>query len=186
MDFVGQLWMPMLVATVLCFIASSVIWTVAPHHKTEWKGLSNQDEVIAAARKGDPAPGSYMVPWADRKDKAAFESAMKQFAEGPAWVMLVYPRGPMSMGKQLVQQTIFFLVTSFFVAYVAHHALASGASYLRVFQVVGATTFMTHALGAVPESIWFARPWRNTWMQAVDALIYAGLTAGAFGWLWPG
>ncbi len=185
MDFVGQLWMPMLVATVLCFIASSAIWMVAPHHKGDWKGLPNQDDVLAAVRKGDPAPGSYMVPYCDRSDKAAFEAGMKKFAEGPAWVMYVFPRGTMNMGKMLGQQLTFFLVTSFFVAYVAHHALASGAEYLRVFQVAGATAFMAYFMGAIPESIWFARPWRNTVMVGFDALIYAGLTAGSFGAFWP-
>jgi hypothetical protein len=29
------------------------------------------------------------------------------------------------------------------------------------------------------------RPWSITIKDMVDGLIYAGMTAGSFGWLWP-
>ena len=33
--------------------------------------------------------------------------------------------------------------------------------------------------------IWFGRPWSGVFKGFGDALIYALLTGGAFGWLWP-
>ena len=40
--------------------------------------------------------------------------------------------------------------------------------------------------GATPSgSIWMGRPWTITIKDMVDGLIYAGMTAGSFGWLWP-
>ena len=185
MDFVGQLIVPILVAAVLCFVASAAIWMAGPHHKTEFTAPPNQDEVAAALQRGNVAAGSYYFPHADRADKDAFAAAMKKAETGPSGVLYVRPRGPFSMGKTMGMQFIFFVVVAFFVAYVTHHALPAGAHYLKVFQIAGATAFMAHWLGTIPESIWFARPWRNQWIQLIDALIYAGLTAGAFGWRWP-
>jgi len=185
MDFVAQLWLPILVATALCFAASAVIWVLGPHHRTEWKAPPGQDAIMEALRQGNAKAGSYMFPHADRADKAAFEAAMKRWAEGPSGVLYIFPRGPMNMGARLVQQLIYFLVISFFLAYVGHHAGLDGQTYLKVFQVIGAVGFMTYGLGIIPESIWFARPWRNFFMGACDGLIYALLSAGAFGWLWP-
>jgi len=34
-------------------------------------------------------------------------------------------------------------------------------------------------------SIWYRRSWGLTAKAALDGLIYAALTAGTFGWLWP-
>jgi hypothetical protein len=34
-------------------------------------------------------------------------------------------------------------------------------------------------------SIWYRRSWLLTFKTVVDGLIYALLTGGTFGWLWP-
>lgn len=185
MDFIGQLWLPIVVAAAFCFFASALIWMVAPHHKTEFAAPPSQDELADLLRRGGVKPGSYYFPHADRTDKDAFAAAMKKAEQGPAGVLYVRPSGPFHMGKTMGQQFGFFLLVSFFVAYLAHHAVPDGSSYLRVFQVAGTAAFMANWLGTIPESIWFARPWRNQMMQLVDALVYTGITAGVFGWLWP-
>ncbi len=184
MEFIGQLWLPILVATAFCFIASAVLWMMGPHHKADWKGLSNQDAVIAALRQGNPSAGAYMFPFADRKDKTAFEASMKLWAEGPAGILYVYPRGRLGMGGMMAKQLIFFLVVNALIALLASRTIATPMPYLRVFKIIVTVAFMTYALGTVPESIWFGRPWRHWLSNALDAAIYAGLTAGTFGWLW--
>ena len=57
--------------------------------------------------------------------------------------------------------------------------------YLTVFRVVGSAAFMAYGLGAIPGAIWMGRPWSAVIKELVDAVIYALLTAGTFGWLWP-
>lgn len=185
MDFIGQLWVPIVLAGALCFFASAVIWMVLPHHRKDFTAPPKQDELAELLRQGGVTPGAYYFPYADRSDKDAFAAAMKKAEQGPAGVLYVRPSGPFNMGKPMFQQFVFFLVVSFFVAYVAHHALPAGSHYLRVFQVTGACAFMANWLGTIPESIWFGRPWRNVGTQLIDALIYTGVTAGTFGWLWP-
>jgi len=185
MHFVADLWLPIVLSAAFCFLASSVIWMALPHHRQEFRAPPNQDELADVLRRGGVQPGSYYFPHADRSDRDAFAAAMKKAEQGPAGVLYVRPSGPFNMGKTMLQQVLFFLVVSFFVAYLTHHAVPDGSEYLRVFQVSGTAAFMAHWLGTIPESIWFARPWRNQFIQLVDALIYTGITAGVFGWLYP-
>jgi hypothetical protein len=111
-----------------------------------------------------------------------FQAKLK---EGPYWIITALPNGGASMAGSLVQWFIFLLVVSLFSAYVSGHALAPGAHYQDVFRFIGATSFMAYALGSVPQSIWYKRSWATTFKFVLDGLIYAGITAGTFGWLWP-
>ena len=72
-----------------------------------------------------------------------------------------------------------------FAAYIASRAVQPGTDYLQVFRFVGTTAFMGYALGTLPESIWYRRSWGRTMKTVFDGLVYALLTAGVFGWLWP-
>ena len=72
-----------------------------------------------------------------------------------------------------------------FAAYVAGRALPPGTIYLQVFRFVGTTAFMGYTLALWPMSIWYRRAWTITIKSTIDGLIYALLTAGTFGWLWP-
>ena len=185
MDFIGQLWQPILLATFLCFVMSVLVWMVGPHHKKELKGPPNEDGIRDLLRQGNVEAGGYMFPFCDRSDKTAFAEAMKKFAEGPAGVMYVFPKGPMNMGKMMAQQVVFFLLVNVMLAVLGSRVGLDDQSYLHVFKVIGFVAFMTYAVGVAPESIWFARPWRSYLLGAVDGLLYALVTAGAFGWLWP-
>ncbi len=184
----GALWLPIVLSAVFLFIVSALIYTAFKWHDGDWKRLSPSNELQEALRKVGLVRGQYAFPELDQKaaDKAAAKQAWaERYAQGPVGVVFVGTPGKMGMGKQLVQMVLWFLVVSFFVAYVASHALAIGAPYLRVFQVVGATAFIAYGAGQFVDSIWFYRSWRNTWLNVFDALIYCGVTAGTFGWLWP-
>ncbi len=185
---VGALWLPILLSAVLVFVGSSVIWTFVKWHDSEWKRVGKEGELQDALRRLGVTTGHYMFPHMDMKagDKAAAKAAWTAaYAKGPVGVIHAGTPGPMSMGKMLGQVFVLYLVVSFFAAYVAAHALAHGAPYLKVFQVVGATSFVAYGMGTFMDSIWFSKSWRSSWLTALDALIYCGLTAGTFGWLWP-
>jgi hypothetical protein len=77
------------------------------------------------------------------------------------------------------------VLVSVFAAYVAGRALAPGAHYLGVFRFAGAVAFAGYSLGILQFSIWYRRNWGTTMKSVFDGLIYALLTAGTFGWLWP-
>jgi hypothetical protein len=109
----------------------------------------------------------------------------QKYTEGPVAVLNVMRAGVPSMGKPLTQWFIFSLVVSLFIAYVAARAIPAGAPYLQVFRIVGAVGFLAYGASQVQQSIWWGKPWRNTWKDVFDALVYGLLTAGTFGWLWP-
>ena len=80
---------------------------------------------------------------------------------------------------------IFSIVIIIFAAYIAGHAFQPGAHYLSVFRFAGATAFVGYSLALAHDSIWYARKWSTTFKYVFDGLIYALLTGGIFGWLWP-
>ncbi|MFI5206706.1 MAG: hypothetical protein ACHQU8_04415 [Gemmatimonadales bacterium] len=188
MEFVGQLWLPIVVAAVIVFITSAVIWMAMPWHKTEFEPLPDEDGLMAVLRKGNVGAGMYLFPFMSgemRKDKAKMEAHMKKWAEGPAGTVNVVPRGPMSMGKMMAQSIVFYLIVNIFLAYIGAHTVVGHATYLQVFRVIGTVAFMTYFFGTVPWCIWFGHPWKTQWLQIIDALLMACMTAGTFGWLWP-
>jgi hypothetical protein len=185
MTALTSLWLPILVSAVLAFIASSVIHMFLPWHRGDYPKMPNEDRALDALRPLAIPPGDYMVPFCsgqEERKSAAFSEKMKR---GPVMIVTVLRSEMPGMGKYLVQWFVFCAVVGFFAAYVASRALPTGSPYLRVFQLVGATAFMGYALALWPMSIWYGRSWVTTLKSTIDGLVYALLTAGAFGWLWP-
>ena len=185
MEFLTQLWLPIVASGILVFFMSALVWTVMPHHKKDWQGLPNEDAVLGALRTNPPAPGLYAKPFIFEQ-KLRDDPAMKErIAKGPNGYLTVIPSGSPAMGPMMAKSLIYNIVVSLLVAYVAWHALGGPADYLDVFRIVGTTAMMSYILAVVPESIWFGRPWRTFAMQALDGIAYGLVTAGIFGWLWP-
>ena len=59
------LWLPILVAAVLVFVASSVIHMALPWHSKDFKRFADADSVLDALRAFDLAPGDYAAPIAE-------------------------------------------------------------------------------------------------------------------------
>ncbi len=179
----AQLWLPIIASAALVFVASALLWMVVGHHNSDWKGLPNE-ESARVALKGVP-PGQYMIPHGTRESMRDPEFIRRR-TEGPYGIVTIGPAGEISMGKNLVQSFIFYLAVSLFVAYLASRTLPAGTEYMQVFRVTGTVAFLAYAAGNVPTSIWFSRPWSATIKDMLDGLVYALLTAGVFGWRWPG
>jgi len=185
MTGIDALWLPVLLSSVIVFVASSLIHMVLPWHKNDYPAVPNQDRVMDALRPFAIPPGDYMIPRpASRQDMRSPEFTEK-LKKGPVLMMTVMPSGPMGMGKNLAQWFAFSVVVGIFAAYVAGRALPSGAHYLQVFRFVGVTAFIAYAFALWPMSIWYKRAWSLTIKATVDGLLYGLLTAGTFGWLWP-
>jgi hypothetical protein len=179
------LWLPILLSSVIVFVVSSVIHMVLPWHKSDYPKIPNEERFVDALRPLAVPPGDYMVP----RPSSTQEMRSPEFAEkmkrGPVMVLTVMPNGPFAMGKNLVLWFLYSPVVGFLAAYVAGTALPAGTPYLRVFQFVGVTAFIGYSVALWQMSIWYRRAWRLTIKATVDGLIYALLTAGIFGWLWP-
>jgi hypothetical protein len=181
---VASLWLPILVAAVIVFIVSSIIHTVLTYHQSDFGPVPDEASVRAGLR-GVPA-GDYVVPHPSSKEERRSEAFQEKMKEGPVAFMTVFPAGEISMGTSLVQWFVYCVLVGLFAAYVAGVALPPGADYLSVFQIAGTVAFAGYGLALAQNSIWLRRKWSSTLKSVFDALVYALLTAGTLGWLWPG
>jgi hypothetical protein len=179
------LWLPILLSSVIVFIVSSIIHMVLPWHKSDYPRVPDEDKLMAALRPLAVPPGDYMVPRASSMQEMRTPEFAAKLQSGPVLMLTVMPNGPWSMGRNLVLWFLYSVVVGIFAAYIASRALPAGADYLRVFQLTGATAFVAYAVALWQMSIWYRRAWNITIKATIDGLIYALLTAGTFGWLWP-
>lgn len=185
MTGLDSLWLPILLSAVIVFVVSSIIHMALPWHKGDYPRIPNEDKMMDALRPLAIPPGDYMVPRPAQRAEMRSPEFQEKMKKGPVMVLTVMPNGPTAMGRNLTLWFIYSAVVSFFAAYVAGRALPPGAPYLHVFRFVGATAFIGYSLALWQMSIWYRRAWSTTIKATVDGLIYASLTAGTFGWLWP-
>jgi len=180
----GALWMPILVAAVIVFVASSIMHMALKYHQGDYRKLPDEDKVVGVLREAGLTRGLYHFPFTTHKEMKSPEMQEK-FKQGPVGFITVLPSGPVNMGKFLGLWFGFCVVVGIFVAYLAAHTVAYGAPYRHVFRVVGTAAFLAYGVGTLSNGIWKGQPWSMVIKEAVDGLVYALLTAGTFGWLWP-
>jgi hypothetical protein len=186
MEFLADLWLPVVLAAVAVFLASSVMHMALPWHKSDYRQLPNESAVIAALRSHGVGPGQYMFPRPTSMKECSSPEMIEKFRQGPVGNMIVLPNGMPSMGKALFQWFVFCLFIGVIAAYVAWHALPAGAPYLSVFRIAGTTAFMAYGVSSVTDSIWKGLSWGTTTKFLIDGIVYALVTGGVFGWQWPG
>lgn len=180
-----SLWLPILLAGVLCWFASALIHMLIKHHNSDYAELSNEQEVVDALRAGSPRPALYTLPYCVDMKEMGSESVQKKFNDGPVAMISVLPSGLPPMGKLLAQQLVFFLVGSVLIALLTALSLTSDTAYMSVFKLVFLASFLTYGWAQIPQSIWMGQPWSNCIRYLIDAVIYACVSAGVFAWLWP-
>ncbi|MEL7187800.1 MAG: hypothetical protein AAFN50_15420 [Pseudomonadota bacterium] len=176
-----DLWQPILLASVLLFVAGAVIWMAMPWHKTDWNEAPNED-AVRSGLKG-LAPGMYNVPHCIDQKQMGEPAMQEKFKEGPVAFITVMPSGIPAMGGRLVINFLYNLAVAILCAYMLSRTTVPGADYLTNFRITGTVAFAAFGLAYVQEAIWFGRPWSVTAKNLLDALIYALLVGGAFGWL---
>ena len=176
-----DLWLPILIAALLIWIVSALIWTVLPWHKSEFSGIADE-EGARAALKG-LSPGFYNVPHCIDQ-KALKDPVMQQkFADGPLAFVTILPNGLPPMGRNMALSFLHGVFVAILCAYFVSRTAGADASYLAVFRIAGTVTWIAYGAAFIQDSIWFGRPWSITLKTFFDALIYALLVGGVFGWL---
>jgi len=179
-----SLLIPILLAAVIVFVVSSILHMVLPYHRSDYKKLPDEDKILADLRSANLQPGLYHFPYTTHKEMKNPE-VQEKFKQGPVGFATIIPSGPIAMPKFLIQWFIFSLIIGVFVAYLTGRTVAPGTPYLAVFRVAGTSAFLAYGLGILSNGIWKGQPWTMVIKEVFDGLIYALLTAGTFGWLWP-
>ena len=179
----AALWMPIVVSAVFVFIASSIIWMVLPIHKSDFSKLPDEEKVMQVIREQKLPTGMYSYPHCNHKDMKNPEMVAK-YKVGP-WGCITAASTPPNMGIALGMWLVNLLIITTGVAFLASKTFIPGSDYMKVFTFVAIAAFLGHGGGILCDSIWKGRPWKAMPSTLFDAVVYALLTAGTFGWLWP-
>ena len=179
------LWMPILLSAVFVFVVSSLVHMVFGWHRGDFARLADENGLSNAMRPFNIPPGDYMMPMPSNMKAMGTPEFKDRINKGPNVFMTVRPNGMSSMGKMLGLWFLYGLVVSVFAAYVSGRALGQGADYLHVFRFAGVTAFSGYSLALWQGWIWWNRSLRYTLISTFDGFLYALVTAGTFGWLWP-
>ena len=185
MTSIPSLWLPILLSSVLVFLASWLLHMFLPHHRSDFGRVPAEDEVQDALRRYNIPPGDYMIPCAGSPEGMRNPEFLAKFKKGPVVMMTVSAPGSVNMGASLGQWFVYLLVVGALTAYVTGRAVPAGSSYLQVFRFAGCTAFIAYSVALWQDSIWYKRKWSTTIKNTLDGLLYGLLTAGVFGWLWP-
>lgn len=182
---VSELWLAILLAGLLCWIASALIHMLFKYHNADYKALSNEDAVSSALADKTHEPALYTLPYCSDMKAMGEEHMQKKFNDGPVAMITIMPNGMPPMGKLLSQQILFFVFGSWLIGYLATISITGNPEYMTVFRQVFVASFLTYGWAQIPLSIWMGQPWSNCVRYLLDALIYAAVTAGTFSFLWP-
>ena len=185
MTYLSALWLPILLSAVIVFVVSSLIHMFTPWHKSDFLKLPNEDKTMDALRSLAIPPGEYMMPRPSSNQETRSPEFKEKMKTGPVAMFTVFPSGSPGMGKNMLMWFVYSVVIGIFAGYVAGRALPVGSPYLQVFRFAGVTAFLGYSGALWQASIWYRRSWLTTFKSTVDGLLYALLTAGTFGWLWP-
>jgi hypothetical protein len=176
-----SLWLPILVSSVIVWLAAAIAWMVLPHHRSDVRPLKSQNDLIALLQRDSLTPGQYYFP---EMVRGATAEEMAARAKLPSGFLTV--RGEdRGMSGTLVKYFLWLVAANILIAYVAAVALKPDTHYLTVFRVVGTTAILAYTAAQIPNSIWWGRPWSATIKDLIDGAVFGLLTAGTFGWLWP-
>jgi hypothetical protein len=177
-----SLLIPILLSAFFVWIASSIIHMLLGYHNSDFGPVPDEEGARAALRY---PPGDYVVPYSGSMEAMKKPEFAEKMKAGPVVFMTVLPNNRNFMGSALVLWFIYCAVVSLFAAYIAGRALAPGADYLDVFRFAGATAFAGYVLALWQNTIWYRRSATTNLKNTFDGLVYALITAGTFGWLWP-
>ena len=191
MDFLTQLWLPILVAGLVVWIASAVAWMAIGHHTKDRDPIPDgrEQELMDAVTRLNIRPGSYGFPdFFQCKDKnipaAERKQAMKElYNRHPQGLLRVW--APINMGRNMALTALFYLVTSAVIGYLAWAALPEGATFAKVFQVVGTAAILAYCFAGFPGDLWFQEKRRAMAMNLIDGVIFGLITAAIFAYFWP-
>lgn len=191
MDFLTNLWLPIIVSAAVTWIAGAIVWMALPHHKKDMTDLPNEKQVIETIRSLGLPPGNYGIPGGGC-DKARMQDPEVQrcWKEGPLGYISLW-KTPPKMGSNMIGSFCVNLAVSITIAYLAWVTLGrltiDGGPRLTfgaVFQVTGTAGVLAYAFSHIPCSLWFGAYKRTIVMNFIDGVVYGLITGAIFAWLW--
>jgi hypothetical protein len=121
----SALWLPIVLSAVIVFVVSSIMHMLLPYHRSDYKGLPDEDKLLPALRAAGLKRGLYIFPFTTHKDIKS-PAVIEKYKQGPVGMMTIFPSGPPVMPKFLGLWFAYCLLIGFFVAYLTAHTVAPG------------------------------------------------------------
>lgn len=185
MDGYTAFWLPTLLSAVFVFASAALLQMATKWHQSDYGTLPDEEAFRAAVKPLAIPPGDYTVPVPKQRSDMRSPEFVKKVEEGPRVMMTVFPNGMTGMGSMLVCQFIYVLFVSWFAGHFSYRVLGAAASDHDIMHTVGGLAFAAYGLALWPLAIWYRRSLKTTFKANVDALVFAGITALTFAWLWP-
>ena len=194
MDFLTHLWLPILVSGVGVWIASAIAWMAIGHHTKDRDALpggqAGEQQFMDTITRLNIRPGNYGFPDFCQHDslprKERMEALKALYDKHPQGLLRVWRP---TMGANMGLTFAFYLVTSTVIAYLGWaalpHSAAAGASFGKVFQVLGTAGVLAYCFASFPNDLWFQLKRRAMLMNWIDGLAFGLITGAVFAWLWP-
>jgi hypothetical protein len=183
MDFLAQLWVPIILSAAVAWVASAIFWMALPHHRHDFDPLPNEAEFMASIKTMNLAPGNYGFPDFSDKSKMNDPEMKRKWEEGPLGILNVWPK--INMARNMVLTYVVYLIVSLLIGYLGWAALRPGASFAHAFQVLGTAGVLAYSFAFLPNGIWFNVKPRALLMHVIDGVILGLLTGLVFASLWP-
>lgn len=200
MDFITQLWLPILVSAFGVWLFSAIAWMMVGHHKKDRDPLPDERAFMDAVVRMGIQPGNYGFPDFCQHDNLPRSERMdalrKLYDTRPQGLLRVW--APMNMGTAMLVTFAFYLVTSTVIAYLGWAALPHGTGPLagvvtmsrselfwKVFQVLGTAGILAYCFASFPNDLWFQTKRRAMAMNWIDGIAFGLITGLVFAWLWP-
>ena len=178
------LWLPILVSTVVVFVAETFTMFFLPFHKKDCSALPDEDAFCDTVRELGLERGQYMFPFAHSPEIMKSPEWQKKIEQGPVGILNIIQNSS-SMTPTLIRQIVLDLGIVVVLAYLAAVALEPGAEYLNVFQIVGTAALLAYTVSHFVYGIWLNFRSRVICHRVIEGIVNALLVAGIFGWLWP-
>lgn len=183
MEFMNDLWIPILVGTFVLQFASTMAWMVLPHHFDDHATVPGEEDLMDWVGDQNISAGSYMFPYPETAAEMNSKEHQDRYAKGPRGTLHVYK--PVSMPLNILKTLLYFFCTVGTIGYITHVACPPGAettTFLRVFRIAGTIGVLTYASSGVLDRIWFVR---RMWTTMVDGAVYGLIVGIVFAVLWP-
>src|SRR3989304_5457150 len=94
MVYVTELWLPIVLSAVAVFVVSFIIHMLLPYHKSDYKKLPNEENLLEVLRKASVTPGTYFFPHCMSHKEMKSPEVMEKFKKGPGGAGAGAPERP--------------------------------------------------------------------------------------------
>lgn len=183
MEFLTQLWLPIIASAAAVWFYGFLSWTVLPIHKGDFQEMKNHDGFMAAMKSLNIPPGLYGFGVFASHAEANKPDNKATWGKEPMGMLSVW-RVP-NMGANMALTFLVNLTVSVLIAYLGHEVMGPTAPFGKKLQIAGTAGILAYTFATLPGFIWFQAPAKKVLSHVFDGVMMGLVTGLVFAALWP-